>query len=225
MHRDYPALSFLHTGDFASVDVLLSVLLVTALEKIVLSHHFTGDKNKHTQEGREGETCTFLVFECVNVLARLGQRWLSALQIFHTSWLACATPFRCCKAVWFGEKHSTEGRGIWAGRGYRPLTFVEMKLCKHTETVCTPSASPCGEQSALCLLVAQLDTAVEPSCSSSPRTGQISCVQQCLQQLLLLLLLNLFVPAASLVRWEKLLCSDDHPSLPAGFIFWHLDGK
>lgn len=38
-----------------------------------------------------------------------------------------------------------------------------------------PVPPPRGEQSALCLLVAQLDTAVEPSCSSSPRTGRSCC--------------------------------------------------
>lgn len=70
------------------------------------------------------------------------------------------------------ERHSPRGKtdpGWWR--------IQAVNLCGN-ETMCTSlsahnSAFPCRKQSAQCLLVAQLDTAVEPSqYSSSPRTGQ-----------------------------------------------------
>ncbi len=102
----------------------------------------------------------------------------------HPGWLCHPLPVpllplpacRRCKADWCGQTL----RGGTADPGWRRLQAVNLcgneTMCTHTATVCTPSAHNsaylCREQSAQCLLVAQLDTAVEPSCSSSPRTGQ-----------------------------------------------------
>lgn len=77
------------------------------------------------------------------MLARLGQRWLSAFQIFHTSWLVRATLSRCSliacppaaagEAVCCGLRGNTQQREYWtwAEGDYRPLTSVEMKLSTH----------------------------------------------------------------------------------------------
>lgn len=129
---------------------------------------------------------------CVHVsllsvwMCSLGSDSVSARRIsnFPHILVGCATPVpllplpacRRCKAVWCGQTL----RGGTADPGWRRLQAVNLcgneTMCTHTATVCTPSAHNsaylCREQSAQCLLVAQLDTAVEPSCSSSPRTGQ-----------------------------------------------------
>ena len=112
-------------------------------------------------------------------LAWLGQRWLSIFEIFHTSWSALPP----CPAA-----PSLPAAVVGPSFGGETLLVETVSgnetMCTHRDTVCTTSpnnpASPCGEQSPQCLPVAQLDTAVEPRCSSrSPRTELCGGARSC----------------------------------------------
>lgn len=82
------------------------------------------------------------------MLARLGQRWLTAHFKFstHPGWLVPprpAAPSLPVRPPPLGRPFAVVGEGgtqqreywTWAEEGYRPLTSVEMKPCPHTRSV------------------------------------------------------------------------------------------
>ena len=166
--RRFPS-SFLHTG----LRICRGFVGVAAtLTQLYISPHFM----------------YMYTLVCVNVLglARLGSASvvLSAFEIFphilvRRATLSPVLPLPACsrcKAVCCGGRN-TQRRRTWAGGGYRPVTFVEMKLCIHIHThtgrpfalsLPTTPSPPVGNKAPSVSPGAQLDTAVEPSCS--PRT-------------------------------------------------------
>lgn len=115
--RDYRALSFLHTVDgfsLAGLAVGLTTLCFCFSRSFLTIIVVTGGKI-HEVPTRSCVPVSRL--DCVNALARLGQRWLGAFQIFHTSWRLCqAVPLlgaRVCVCVRGGDTPHREEQ-LWS---------------------------------------------------------------------------------------------------------------
>lgn len=144
--------------------------------------------------------CVFMVSVCLTVRC-LGFALDGAFSnFFHTSWLAVpprpVAPSPPARKGLRGEPSAVERTQTWAGWRLQAVNLYGNETkCTHAHTRRPFALSQlcychCREQSALCLAVVQLDTAVESGCSSGsgaedrtelcgPTRGHYCCCTTC----------------------------------------------